>query len=195
MADATLDLLGKQRDEILIVGTHPSLNPSKSVVGDGITSGHRFPPEYRTHVVGQPLEVLYRIDRMTAQNRMRFPVVLAAFEAHHLQGQHLSDFFGILASLSHGTVIMADYTMAGQSAEKMREFLRSRIEITLQAQYGDYETWFRAHDVFTAEEMGSTFRRSSDWSSMQAFEYAHHQTGIIGSEHLSKDELELIQKL
>jgi hypothetical protein len=189
MADATLDVLGKKRGEILIVGTHPQLNSSKAFVGDTLASITRFPEQFRTHVVDEPSLTLFHLKRMVRDNLKRFPVVLAAFEAHHYHDTEVADFFHLLSELSHGTVMIADYTLAGMNGDEVKGSLQSRVESILQGFYGTYERWFRAHIGFSAQSLQKDISDSADWTSGEGFIYSPHRAGFIGSTDLTDDEL------
>ncbi len=194
LAQNTLDVLGLQRGEALIVGTHPVLNQDKAKVGDELLDQRRFPAEKRTHIVGQPQQTLQQLRELVRHNFKRFPLVISAFESHHFQGPDVEEFFNIVGDLSYGTVIAADYTLAGLSSDAMKDRLDSRIERMLQACYGSYEAWFHAHASFTAQSFVHSVERSADWISDHAFLYGKSKAGVLVSQDISQPEMELIKK-
>ncbi len=183
----TQDLLEEKHPQSLIIGTHPKI----PLVGDGLLSSSRFEEAGRTRIVDSPKEVLERLRMLVHQHYRRYACVMAAFEFHHFKGRDLSDFTELLQMLSHGTVIMADYTLAGIHSEVARQETQSRVEVIQQGIYGGFEKWFNDHTVFSTQGFLDT-AKDADWKSFTGFTMPNHKTGAIASSSLSQAELTLI---
>ena len=189
LASKTYDVLGERHPRSLIVGTHPDI----PLVGDGMLPSTKFQETDRTRIVDTPLEVLDRLRTLAHQNYRSFACVMAAFEFHHFRGRDRKDFIDLLQMMSHGTVIMADYSLSGVNKELVRKQATSRVEVIQQEIYRGFEPWLADHAVFTPESFLVSVG-DSDWASSQGFTMPQNKVGMIASPTMSEHELEQIYK-
>lgn len=189
LASRTQELLGDQSPRSLIIGTHPDI----PLTGDGMLSSLTFKEQNRTRIVDTPLDVLDRLRHLVTQNYRRYACVMAAFETHHFEPRFREDLMDLLEKLSHGTVIMADYSLAGVDTERAYRETQSTVEIKQQKISGGFEKWLPSHAVFTPHSFLETARQA-DWSSFQGFTVPHHKVGMIASPTLTHSELRYISE-
>ena len=187
LASRTQELLGDGNPTSLIIGTHPHI----PLTGDGMLSSLTFKERDRTRIVDTPMDVLDRLRHLVTKNYRKYACVMAAFETHHFEPRYREDLMDVLEKLSHGTVIMADYSLAGVDKERAHRVTQSSVEMKQQEISGGFDRWLPSHAVFTPKSFLETARQA-DWSSFQGFTVPHHKVGMIASATLSPGELQYI---
>lgn len=185
LASATRKMLNEDQTDTLVIGTHPTM---RRAIGTRLLGSAEFPEKSITEVVGNPDNVMNRLRQMRLWDQRRFGIVLAAYESHHIPPQNREEFVELMESLSHGTVIVADYAVALEDPEEVIPMAARKIDREQLALLGGAAQWFETHQAYTPETFFSTMQEA-DWSAEARFLLNDFGVGFVGSSTICSAEM------
>lgn len=188
LAMETKKMLLEKHPSTLIIGTHPTMPES---IGSRILLPDEFPCDKKMEIVGSPGDVVTQIQQLSRRLAHRFAIVLCAYESHHVHTQDLPLLLEGMKALSHGTVIMADYTVAGISSAEVCTMAEQKIDKRQLALFGGSEEWTRGHRTYDEDSFFEAMT-STDWAAGTKFRMDRFNAGFVGSDVFSSTELQTI---